>query len=177
MPVPSITLYPSTSLLPGVVSVSYRKVRIVMGLVAQDPSTKALIVPTAAQIYLSDKTTVASIYSNSTGTALTNAPSVPTGVAVGTAGMDIYGNLLFYGDVGVDYFALVNSVFVPLPVTGIHGTDFTDHTGTTGSNPDPHNDRAYADTHKVDVSTLGVAGGTATLDSNGVLPANQWVFD
>ena len=153
--------------------VAYRKVRIVMGLVAQDPSTKALTVPTGAQIYLSDKTTVATIYSNTTGTALTNSPSVPTGVTVGNPGLDGYGNLLFYGDVGTDYFALVNSVFVPLPVTGIHGSDFTNHVDGTVS--DPHGDRAYADTNKVDKTTLGVAGGTATLDSSGYVTSTQMV--
>lgn len=154
-----------------------RKVRIVLGLIVQDPSTKNLVVPTAAQVYNSDKSTVSTIYSNTTGTALTNSPSVPTGVTSGTPGLDIYGNLLFYGDDGLDYFVLVNTVFVPCPVTGIHGTDFTDHIGTTGSVTDPHGSQAYADLHKVDKTTLGVAGGTATLDSTGVLPANQWVFD
>jgi hypothetical protein len=122
--------------------VAYRKVRIVLGLVAQNPTTKDLVIPTAAQIYLADKTTVATIYSNVTGTALTNSPGVPTGVAVGTAGLDIYGNLVFYGDVGTDYYALVNSVFVPMPVTGIHGTDFTNH--ADGTVTDPHGDRAWA---------------------------------
>jgi hypothetical protein len=43
--------------------VAYRKVRIVLGLVAQNPTTKDLVVPSAAQVYLSNKTTVATIYS------------------------------------------------------------------------------------------------------------------
>jgi hypothetical protein len=155
-----------------------RKVRLVFGpLESQDPTTKALTFPTSAQIYLSDKSTVATIYSNTTGTALTNSPGIPTGVATGAPGLDAYGNIVFYGDPGTDYFALVSSLFLPVPVTGIHGTDFTDHLGITGSVADPHGDRAYADTHKVDVTTLGVAGGTATLDSAGCIPANQWVFD
>jgi hypothetical protein len=135
--------------------VSYRKVRIVMGLVAQDATTKALVVPSGAQIYNSDKTTVSTIYSNVTGSALTNSPGVPTGVTPGTAGLDTYGNLVFYGDVGLDYFALVNGVFVPLPVTGIHGTDFTDR--FDGTIPDPLGDRAWA------LDTFITQGDTTTL--------------
>jgi hypothetical protein len=143
---------------------AYRKVRIVLGLVAQNPTTKDLVVPSAAQVYLSNKTTVATIYSDTTGTALTNSPGVPTGVTVGTPGLDVYGNLVFYGDVGVDYYALVNSVFVPLPVTGIHGTDFTEH--TDGTVPDPHGTRAWALAEFIsqgDTTTLTGALGNAGL--------------
>jgi hypothetical protein len=157
------------------VPITPRKVRIVMGIVAQDGTTKALVVPAAAQVYLADKTTVATIYSDEDGTALTNTPGVPTGVTVGTAGLDTYGNLLFYGDDGIDYFALVNTVFVPLPVTGVHGADFTDHLGLTGAVTDPHGDRAYADTNKVDQTSVGVAGGVATLDSDGLITSTQLV--
>lgn len=154
-------------------AITPRKVRIVMGLVEQDPSTKALVVPAGAQIYNSDKTTVSTIYSDTSGTALANP--VPTGVAVGAAGLDTYGNLIIYGDDGTDYFALVNSVFVPLPVTGIHGADFTDHVGVTGAVADPHGDRADAAANYLPISGAGVAGGTATLDSDGLITSTQLV--
>lgn len=156
-------------------SLGYRKVKFQAGLIEQNPTTKDLILPTGAQVYLSDKTTVATIYADETGTALTNSPSVPTGVADGAPGIDAIGNLVFFGDPTQDYSVLVNGHFLPIQTTWVHHADVTDH--LDGTDADPHNDRAYADTNKVDKSTLGVAGGTATLDSTGVLPANQWVFD
>jgi hypothetical protein len=102
---------------------------------------------------------------------------LPTPVATGAPGLDAYGNVVFYGDPGVDYFVLMSSLFLPVPTTGIHGTDFLEHVAVSGSVTDPHADRAYADAHKVDQTSLAVAGGVATLDSAGCIPANQWVFD
>lgn len=121
---------------------AYRKVRIVFGPIEMQAGDKSLVPPTAGQFYLVDKTTVATVYSDEAGTALTNSPSVPTGVATGAPGLDAYGNFVIYGDPGVDYTLLVNSVFLPVPSTGIHGKDFTDH--TDGTIDDPHNYKQWA---------------------------------
>lgn len=134
---------------------TYRLVKFSIGLVMQDPSTKALIPPTAAQVYLTDHTTVATIASDEAGTALTNTPSVPTGVTPDTAGIDTTGNLTFWADPTLGYSVLVNSVFLPVPTLPINPSDFTDH--VDGTDADPHGDRAYAD---------GIVGPLTTDVSN-----------
>jgi hypothetical protein len=156
--------------------VAYRIVKFGIGLVEQDivSSSDRLLVPTAAQVYLDDHTTVATIFADGAGTPLTNTPSVPHGVTPDTTGgIDTVGNLVFWADPTKGYSALFNGTFLPVPTLPMHPADFTDH--VDGTNPDPHGDREYADDHKVDQTSLGVAEGVATLDGSGFVTSTQMV--
>ena len=154
-------------------AITYRKVRLVMGLVDQNSSDKSLIVPSSASVYKSDKTTLATLYADETGTALSNP--VPTNVADGAPGLDAVGNLVIYVDIGQYFYVLLNGHYEPIPEVGINGHDFTDHLDGTVS--DPHGDRADAATKYTPLSQAGIANGYATLDGNAQIPAAQIVID
>lgn len=121
---------------------AYRKVRVSQALVSQNPTTEALVVPTSAAVYLANSATLATLYSNTTGSALANP--VPTGVTPGptAVGLDTAGNLIVYVDIPGDYDVLSNGVKVPLSTPPMHNHDQTDH--VDGTNTDPHGDRAWA---------------------------------
>jgi len=122
--------------------VAYRLVKFPVGLVQQNPTTEALVVPTTAQVYLADHTTLATIYADANGTLLTNSPSVPHGVTPDTAGIDTVGNLVFCADPTLSYSVLFNGTYLPVPTLPIHPKDITDR--WDGTIPDPLGDRAYA---------------------------------
>lgn len=151
---------------------TYRLVKMQYGLIQQNPTTEALVVPTTAQLYLSDNATLASIY-NANGTALTNSPSVPHGVTIGTGGIDTLGNLVWWADPTHDYSVLFNGQYLPVPTTWVHHEDFTDH--VDGTDADPHGDRANAATLYAPLSEVGNPGGLATLDANGLITTTQMV--
>lgn len=79
----------------------------------QDGATKALIVPTTCTVYASDNTTVATVYSNRTGSSLTNP--LPTGVTVGQPGIDVVGNVMFWATPG-EYYLGINGVREPVTI-------------------------------------------------------------
>lgn len=154
-------------------AITYRKVRLVMGLVDQDASSKTLIVPTSASVYKSDKTTLAALYADEAGTALANP--VPTNVADGAPGLDAVGNLVIYVDIGNFFYVLLNGHYEPIPEVGINGHDFTDH--LDGTVHDPHGAMADAATKYTPLTQAGVANGYATLGSDGFIPGAQIVID
>lgn len=145
---------------------TYRLVKIQVGLVSQNPTSKDLVVVSAAQVYLDDKVTLATVYSDTTGTVLTNSPSVPTGVADGAPGVDAQGNLVYYGDPTKDYAYLVNGHFLPERTTSIHHADFTDH--VDGTVTDPHGDRAYA------LGLNNTLSTTVTNNGNAITAIQAW---
>lgn len=141
---------------------AYRKVVQCQALVDQDTGTKLLVNVPSAAIYLSDKTTLAAIYADESGTALANP--VPTGVAVGAPGIDVDGNLNVWFDLGVTYFILALGVYTRLPMVPPHGKDFTDH--VDGTVADPHGDRAWAAGQfisQTDTTTFANLAGNAGL--------------
>ena len=142
--------------------VTFRKVRLVMGLVDQNASDKSLVVPGSAAVYKADKITLATLYSDEDGTALANP--VPTGVADGAPGLDAVGNLVIYVDIAQDYFVLLNGHYEPIPSVGINGSDFSDHVNVIA---DPHGDRAWATSQfisKTNPSALtGIAGNAGLI--------------
>lgn len=133
---------------------AYRLVKIQYGLVQQDSTTKNLVVPTTAQVYLSDNVTLATVYADTNRTLLTNSPSVPHGVTTGSAGIDTIGNLVFWADPTHDYAVLFNGNYEPIPTTWVHHADFTDH--VDGTVPDPHGTRAWV------LANFQTSGSTTT---------------
>jgi hypothetical protein len=107
--------------------VAYRLVRVVQALVSQDNTTKNLVVVSGATVYLADGVTTATVYSDATGTAMSNP--VPTGVTPGptAAGIDTAGNFNAWVDPTQDYALLVNGIKVPLQTSSVHHKDVTDH--------------------------------------------------
>jgi hypothetical protein len=134
--------------------VAYRLVRVVQALVSQDNTTKNLVVVSGATVYLADGVTTATVYSDATGTAMSNP--VPTGVTPGptAAGIDTAGNFNAWVDPTLDYALLVNGIKVPLQTSSVHHKDVTDHFDGTVS--DPHGDRAWA------LATFTTGGGGST---------------
>lgn len=121
---------------------TYRKVRVAQGLIGQDGTTKLLVTPSSAAVYLAGTSTLATLYSNTTGTALANP--VPTAVTPGSSavGLTTDGNLIVYVDVPGDYEILAAGVRIPLSTPPVHNHDYTDH--VDGTTADPHGDRAWA---------------------------------
>lgn len=120
---------------------AYRKVRVSQALVSQDPSTKNLVPPTSAAVYIANSATLATLYSDLNGTPLSNP--VPTGVTPGptAVGLDTSGNLIVYVDIPGDYDVLSGGVKEPLSTPPMHNHDITDH--VDGTKADPHGDRQW----------------------------------
>ena len=141
---------------------AYRKVGVSQALIEQNPTTEALTPPTSVSVYLSDKVTLAPIYSDESGTSLANP--VPTGVTLGAAGLDTAGNLNVWLDLGSTYWVLVDGSFILLSVVPAHGADFREH--ADGTVPDPHGDRAWAAQtfiSQTDTATFAKLAGDAGL--------------
>lgn len=120
----------------------------------------------SATIYLAGTSTLATVYADETGTAMTNP--LPVGVSVGAGGIDTAGNVRFTAQPAKYDILLPGGIRVRADVS-VDPADI----GAHFDDPDAHGGRTYADSNFLALADLGSPGGAAQLDNNGVMVTGQ----
>jgi hypothetical protein len=121
---------------------------------------------TSATVYLAGTNTLATVYADETGTSMTNP--LPTGVSVGSNGIDTAGNVRFTAAPGKYETLLPGGVRERTDIAA-DPADFSAHL----DDPDAHGFHTYADSNFLALADLGQPGGAAQLDENGVTVTGQ----